>query len=177
MRNVVLFIAMSLDGYIAAPDGNIDWLGGEKADGDNATSYERFIAGVSDVIMGYTTYRQLTTELMPVSWPYSAQKTHVLTHRALEAGKEGVSFTGESVESLIGRLKQEPGGEIWICGGASVVNQVLRAGLIDRYHINVIPTIRGGGIRLFDVLETPIPLKLISTEHYNGIVDLVYEVR
>ena len=60
---------------------------------------------------------------------------------------------------------------------AGVFVLALRAGLIDRFHINVMPTIRGAGIRLFDALESPVPLKLISTEQYNGIVDLVYAVR
>jgi len=177
MRDVVLFIAMSLDGYIAATDGGIDWLGGQDAGANDAASYERFIAGVRDIVMGYTTYHQLTTELMPGVWPYAAQKTHVLTHRALEAGQAGVAFTSEPIEALIRRLKLEASGEVWICGGASVVNQCMRLGLIDRYHINVLPTIRGAGIRLFDGLDAPIPLQLISTESYNGIVDLVYSVR
>ena len=177
MRNVVLFIAMSLDGYIASPDGGIDWLGGQEEGADNAASYERFILGVSDIVMGYTTYRQLTTQLMPGAWPYAAQKTLVLTHRKGEAGPEGVAFTDEPVDALIGRLKREPGGEIWICGGADVANQCMRLGLIDRYHISVIPVIRGGGVRLFEALDAPIPLRLISTESYNGIVDLVYTAR
>ncbi|MEA4913667.1 MAG: dihydrofolate reductase family protein [Christensenella sp.] len=177
MKEVVLFIAMSLDGYIAAPDGAIDWLGGENADASDFGSYERFIAGVSDIVMGYTTYHQLATELLPGAWPYAAQKTHVLTHRVPESAPECVSFTSEPVETLIDRLKREAGGEIWLCGGASIVHQAMQKGLIDRYHINVIPTIRGGGIRLFGALENAIPLRLISTESYNGIVDLVYAVR
>ena len=176
MRDVVLFIAMSLDGYIASPDGGIDWLGGESKESSDSGSYERFIAGVSDIVMGHTTYRQLTTQLLPGAWPYAAQKTHVLTHREIALGPEGVAFTDEPLETLIGRLKREAGGEIWLCGGASVAQQAMRRGLIDRYHINVLPTIRGAGIRLFDALESDIPLKLISTEHYNGIVDLVYVV-
>ena len=177
MRDVVLFIAMSLDGYIASPDGGIDWLGGESSESSDSGSYERFIAGVSDIVMGHTTYRQLTTELLPGAWPYAAQKTYVLTHREKQAAPEGVAFVNEQLSELIGRLKREAGGEIWLCGGASVAHQAMRLGLVDRYHINVMPTIRGAGIRLFDALERPVPLRLISTEHYNGIVDLVYAVR
>lgn len=176
MRQVVLFIAMSLDGYIASPDGGIDWLGGERAQENVAGSYERFIAGVSDIVMGYNTYRQLTTELLPGAWPYDEKTTYVLTHRKVEQAA-GVVATQEPLSALIARLKRQPGGEIWICGGASVANQCMREGLIDRYHINVMPTLRGAGIRLFDGLEEPIALRLISTESYNGIVDLVYGVR
>ena len=176
MRDVVLFIAVSLDGYIASPDGGIDWLGGESAEASDSGSYERFIAGVSDIVMGYTTYHQLTTELLPGAWPYDKQTTYVLTHRKAEQ-ESGVVLTSESPSALIARLKSQPGGEIWICGGASVANQFLRAGLVDRFHLNVMPTIRGAGIRLFDALEQPIPLTLLSTERYNGIVDLVYAPR
>ena len=176
MREVVLFIAMSLDGYIAAQDGAVDWLVGQSPESDEPGSYPAFIAGVSDIVMGYTTYHQLDTVLCPGDWPYPEQTTYVLTHRAGET-KQGVVFTKEEPEALIKRLKQTEGGEIWICGGASVANQFVRRGLIDRYHISVIPTIRGGGIRLFEGLEKPIPLRLVSTEQYNGIVDLVYAAR
>lgn len=176
MRNVVLFIAMSLDGCIAAPDGSVGWLGGQDANGNDTVSYERFFAGVSDIVMGYTTYHQLKTELCPEAWPYAGRTVYVLTHRAPEAA-EGVVFTGEPIEALLTRLKAQEGGEIWVCGGASVVHQCMRQGLIDRYHINMIPTILGDGIRLFGTQEQEIPLRLLSTEHYNGIVDLVYMKR
>lgn len=176
MRQVALFIAMSLDGFIAAPDGSVGWLGGQDAGGNDAVSYERFFAGVSDIVMGYTTYHQLKTELCPEAWPYAGRTTYVLTHRAMEPAKD-VVFTGEAIDSLIPRLKAQEGGEIWICGGASVVNQCIRLGLIDRYHINMIPTILGDGIRLFGAQERETPLRLLSTEHYNGIVDLVYTKR
>jgi dihydrofolate reductase len=176
MRDVVLFIAVSLDGYIASPDGKIDWLGGESAEASNFGSYERFIAGVSDIVMGYNTYHQLTTELLPGAWPYDKQTTYVLTHHKVET-EAGVVLTSESPTALLARLKAQPGGEIWICGGASVANQCMREGLIDRFHLNVMPTLRGAGIRLFDGLEQPVPLTLISTERYNGIVDLEYAPR
>lgn len=176
MRSVVLFIAMSLDGFIAAPDGSVAWLGGQDFAGNDFGSYERFFAGVSDIVMGYATYHQLKTELCPDAWPYPKQTTYVLTHRAPEPA-EGVVFTSEPVDALIARLKAQAGGDVWICGGASVAQQCMRLGLIDRYHINMIPTILGDGIRLFGALEREMPLRLLSTEHYNGIVDLVYEKR
>ncbi len=177
MRNVVLFIAMSLDGFIAAKDGGVDWLVGQDPDSTEPGSYPAFIAGVSDIVMGYTTYHQLATELCPGAWPYPDKTTYVLTHREGETAEAGVSFTDEPLDALIGRLKVQQGGEIWICGGAAVANQCIRLGLIDRYHISVIPVIRGGGVRLFEALDAPIPLRLISTESYNGIVDLVYGER
>ena len=177
MRNVVLFIAMSLDGFLAAEDGAVDWLTGEDPASTEPGSYPAFIAGVSDIVMGYTTYHQLVTELCPGAWPYPEQTTYVLTHRMEEARQERVVMTGEPLAALIARLKAQAGGEIWICGGASVVNQCIRLGLIDRYHISVIPTIRGKGRRLFEAHEEPRELRLVSTEHYNGIVDLVYVPR
>ena len=70
-----------------------------------------------------------------------------------------------------------PGKNIWICGGADIVKQLVRADVIDQYFINVMPTILGGGIRLFDGLEKERKLKLIKTKSYNGITDLVYERR
>ena len=176
MRDVVLFIAMSLDGYIAAPDGGVDWLVGQSKVSDEPGSYPAFLAGVSDIVMGYTTYHQLDTVLCPGDWPYPEQTTYVLTHREGET-KQGVVFTNEEPEALVARLKQTEGGEIWICGGAHVANQFIRRGLIDRYHISVIPTIRGAGIRLFEAQDAPRELRLIKTESYNGIVDLVYRSR
>ncbi|NLI54168.1 MAG: dihydrofolate reductase [Clostridiales bacterium] len=174
MRDVVLFIAMSLDGYIASQDGGVDWLVGQDPESTEPGSYPRFIAGVSDIVMGIATYRQLVTELCPDAWPYPDKTTYVLTHRADEAAREGVMFTQEPLPELVARLKSQAGGEIWICGGASVANQCIRLGLIERYHISVIPAIRGGGIRLFEAFDTPKKLRLLSTESYNGIVDLVY---
>lgn len=74
-------------------------------------------------------------------------------------------------------MKNEAGKDIWICGGADIVKQLLQADLIEQYYINVIPTILGNGIRLFDNLDKEIKLKLIKTRSYNGITDLVYERR
>lgn len=75
------------------------------------------------------------------------------------------------------RLTQETEKDIWICGGASVVNQAVKLNLIECYWVSVIPTILGNGIRLFDSENPELKLKLISTQCYNGMTDLVYERR
>lgn len=176
MRKVVLYIAMSLDGFIASETGGVEWLVGQDATSEEMGSYEGFIQTVDAVVMGYTTYHQITTELAPGEWPYKGMKSYVLTHKNKES-KDEITFTDENVKQLFEKIKSEPGKNIWICGGANVVNQLMKEDLIDRYHITVIPTILGRGIRLFHDNIDCIKLKLISSETYNGMTDLIYERR
>lgn len=181
MRKVVLYIAVSLDGYIADPDGSIDWLT-SLPDGQE-TSYPEFIETVDTVIMGHRTYEQLITQLSPGVWPYPDKLTYVLSHGDL-ADQEQIKFTRESLPSLLGTLIQQPGKDIWLCGGANVVNQGVQNDLIDRYHITVIPRLIGQGLRLFQenhisersgVRKGWYELELIHTQQYDSLTDLVYE--
>lgn len=176
MRKVILYIAMSLDGCIADKNGGVSWLGGDGSDPENPGSYPSFIDQVDTVILGYTTYRQIVTELSPDQWMYAGKQTYVITHNQLES-KEEITFTGENPAILTRRLKNMPGRDIWICGGAAIARQVMDAGLIDEFCISMIPTVLGGGIRLFGTGDIPRQLTLISTLRYNGIVDLVYKNR
>lgn len=176
MRSVVLFIAMSLDGYIADRDGKVDWLAGQAPDQDDLVTYADFIQTVDTVVMGWETYHQITTELSPGRWIYEGLESYVVTHR-LNVSAEEVQFVTESPGALVGRLKQAQGKDIWICGGANLAQQCMRDHLVDRYHISVLPVILGGGIPLFGALERAVELRLVSTKHYNGITDLVYERR
>lgn len=176
MRNIVLYIGMSLDGFIAKENGDVAWLEGQDAENSGMGSYPEFIQTVDTVILGYTTYRQVVEELSPDEWPYEGKQTYVLTHKELEP-KKGICFTNEKIQNLLERLRNEPGKDIWICGGANVVNQVVKLNLIDRYWLTIIPTILGNGIRLFDMDNPELKLKLISTQSYNGMTDLIYERR
>lgn len=174
MRKIVLFIAMSLDGYIADANGGIDWLGGENAGEDDMVSYQEFIRDIDTVIMGARTYHQLVTELSPGEWVYPDFTSYVVTHRP-KKDTDHIRFTDEHPVQLARRLQAETGRDIWICGGAEIVKQLVQADMIDKYYINMMPTILGGGIRLFDTTEKEIKLKLLQTKSYNGITDLVYE--
>lgn len=176
MRQVVLYIAMSLDGYIADQKGSVNWLSGQDDNIENEDTYSEFIKDVDTVLMGWKTYNQVVTELSPDEWVYSGLDTYVFTHRSLE-DKDGIHFTDEQPEQLAEKLKSEEGKNIWICGGAEIVNQLLRDDLIDRFHIAVIPVLLGSGTRLFSENQDRKPLRLIATKQYNGICELLYEKR
>lgn len=173
MRKTVLYIAESLDGFIAARNGDVSWLTGEYPDGLEEGSYPAFIRTVDTVLMGFTTYHQIVTELSPVRWAYEGMQTYVFTHKDISDKKE-ITFTEEPPEVLLERLKGQEGKDIWICGGADIVNQMVQRDLIDDYRITVIPVILGKGIRLFDGENPKIKLRLISAKCYNGMTDLVY---
>lgn len=176
MRKTVLFIAMSLDGYIADRDGGVGWLQGQGGDEENVDTYSEFIKGVDTVLMGWNTYRQIVEELSPDEWVYQGLATYVFTHNK-RASTEDVRFTDHSPSALIDRLRKEDGKDIWVCGGAGLVRQLVSEDLIDRYHITVVPTLLGAGIRLFDHTEREVRLRLLHTQSYNGMTELVYERR
>ncbi len=176
MRNIVLFIAMSLDGYIADRVGGVGWLNGQGGEDETLDVYSEFVKGIDTILMGWNTYHQVTTELSPAEWVYSDFTTYVLTHRKLDSS-DAVRFVNENPAALLERLKVEDGKDIWICGGANLVQQIVRYDLIDQYYISVLPTLLGSGLRLFEGMEKEIKLKLLKTQTYNGITDLIYTRR
>lgn len=176
MGKIVLYLAISVDGYLADQRGGVDWLLGDGSQPDAPDSYPAFLDTVDAIIMGWTTYHQLVTELSPDSWPYEGRHCYVVTHRRKE-NQENLFFWNGELTALVDKLKEEYDGNVWICGGASVAGQLLREDRIDRLWLSIIPTVLGKGIRLFPQLSRELPLKLVSTEQWNGIVDLVYEKR
>ena len=176
MGKIVLYLAISVDGYLVDEQGGVDWLVGDGSEPDAPGSYPAFWDTVDAIVMGWTTYHQLVTELSPDSWPYEGLPCYVVTHRQ-EKEQKDISFWNGELTVLAGKLKEAHEGNIWICGGASVAGQLLKEGRIDQLWLSVIPTVLGKGVRLFPGLPQKLPLKLVRTAHWNGIVDLVYEKR
>ncbi len=177
MKKVIAYIAMSLDGFVADREGGVGWLSGDGSDEGNMGSYPDFIKSIDTVLLGYKTYEQIITELSPDSWPYEGMQSYVITHRNIE-NTDKIIFTGEDVGELVKSIRTAEGdGDIWVCGGASIINQLTKKSLIDRYHITVIPTLLGEGTRLFEATDEPLQLRLINSKSYNGMTDLVYTVR
>lgn len=117
MRKVILFIAMSLDGYIADQHGNVDWLAGQDIDKENIDTYSEFIQNIDTVIMGWKTYHQIVTELSPDQWVYPHLRSYIVTHHPKHSTLH-IIFTQENPQDLVSHLKQDDGKDIWICGGA-----------------------------------------------------------
>lgn len=177
MKKVILYIAMSLDGYIADKDNSVDWLCGDGSNNQEEGSYDEFIKTIDTVIMGYTTYHQITNELAREKWPYQGLTTYVIKHHQC-VSKDGIIFTNEKPNDLIIRLKKSDGKKgIWICGGASIVKQLIEFDLIDEYYVTLIPTILGKGTRLFNDGHKEIKLSLIEKYSYNGMVEIRYRKR
>lgn len=173
MRNVVLYIAMSLDGYIADNKGGVDWLTGHSTQETTIDSYSSFVPTVDTVVMGWNSYRQITEELSPKEWPYPDLTSYVITHRKLPS-TDHIIFVQDDPCSVIKRLKAEAGKSIWVCGGSQIIQPLVACDLIDEYDISIIPTLLGSGIRLFGENFGEIPLKLLRTQTSNGITELVY---
>lgn len=173
MRKISLFIAMSLDGYIADKKGGVDWLKGQGNDNENIDTYSQFVKDIDTILMGWNTYHQIVTELSPNEWVYNNFTTYVITHNE-HTSSEKIRFVNINPVDLIKRLNEEKGKGIWICGGAHLAQQLINEDLIDCYYITVIPTILGSGIRLFENGKVEIKLRLLNAQSYNGMTDLVY---
>lgn len=174
MRKIILYVAVSLDGYMADSQKSVNWIKGQDDTAEMQDTFTPFFASVDTVIMGRTTYEQIVTELSPEKCPYSGAMTYVLTHRPM-TDAEGIRFTSGNPCQLVNELRHRAGKDIWICGGTDIISQLLKADLIDVFHIATIPVILGGGVKLFAETDGMMNLRLTNTVNYNGIIEAVYE--
>lgn len=176
MRELLLYIAASADGYIADGTGSVGWLDMVEADFSGEFCYDRLLTEVDTVVMGYNTYHQVVTQLSPGVWPYQGLECYVLTHRKLVDTTE-VRFVDLPLATLLAQLNQRPGRSIWLCGGSQLIRQAVERDLIDEYRIATLPLFLGDGIRLFAPAGVRVPLRLCSVRAEQGAVLTVYRRR
>ncbi|WP_346888763.1 dihydrofolate reductase family protein [Clostridium sp. UBA1056] len=172
-RKIVLYIAMSLDGYIARSNGAVDWLSGQGEVLEIDNGYEEFYSTIDTVVMGRITYEQVINELSPNIWVYEGKKCYVFTEKEYE-DNEKVEFTSESIVEFVSDIKGGLGKDIWLVGGGKLIHEFINKNLIDKYIITIIPTILGEGIPLFIKENSEIKLKLIENKNIDGMVELTY---
>lgn len=167
-----LYVAVSLDGFIADREGRVDWLRPYEAED---VGFSAFLGEIGTVVSGRRTYDQARSF---ETWPYSGKRVVVLTHRPL--GRDtpaGVETYSGDIAPLAEQLRRETHGDIWILGGATVAQEFLERGFVDRIELYVIPVLLGDGVRLFAPGESMRTLAFSEAKSYpNGIVGLIYEL-
>lgn len=170
-RKVVLYIAMSLDGFIAGKNDELDFLTQVEKEGEDY-GYAQFIETIDTVIMGRKTYEIVLS--FGVGFPHADKKSYILTRTSRDT-EANVNFFNGNINTLIDDLKKTDGKNIFIDGGAKVVHLLLKNQLIDELIISIIPVLLGDGIRLFKGEEPEQKLELISTKAFEkGLVQLHY---
>jgi dihydrofolate reductase len=170
-RKIVLYIATSLDGYIARDNGDIDWLSMVESQNEDY-GYKDFLKSVDTVIMGRRTYDQVLTF---GDFPYKDKKCYVIS-RTTRPKEDYVEFFNGDICKLISKIRQKDGLNIWLVGGSEIVGELLSKNLIDTYIISVLPILLGRGILLFQSDMPEIRLQLCRNVSFpSGLVQLSYE--
>jgi dihydrofolate reductase len=172
-----VFIATSVDGFIARTNGDIDWLSGGNFDGAGEDyGYKAFMATVDALVMGRHTFEKVLTF---GQWPYGSTPVAVLSSRGVAIPK-AIAETVESMdgtpEEVVARLSSRGATHLYIDGGATI-QRFLAAGLITRMTVTRIPILLGSGIPLFGPLPRDTRLRHIETVGYpSGLVQSKYDV-
>lgn len=168
---ISIYIAMSIDGYIARKDGGLDWLEYGHT-GDEDYGFKKFINGIDALVLGRNTYEVVSNF---DKWPYEGKRVIVLSNSLTQVRKEAELFCG-NLHDLASRLHSEGIKHVWVDGGITV-SKFLETGLVDDITISVIAVILGSGISLFSTMNREHKCHLISTQSYpSGLVQLRYEV-
>lgn len=173
MANVILYIATSLDGYIADTKGGVGWL--EKyPHGKEDYGYKNFLSRTGTLIMGSNTYE---TVLKMGAWPYKNKKTYVVSSRKFKRDKN-VTFYNGDLEALVEEIENEEEGDIWLVGGGKLAAGFINSRLVDEMRLFVVPVLLGTGIRLFTDEVKKSTFKVIAAITYkSGVIELHYQAK
>jgi len=170
-KKVILYIAMSLDGYIAKPNDDLSFLSIVEKVGEDY-GYSELLSQVDTIILGRKTYDWV---MQLGELPYKDKNVYIIT-RTFRPNKGKIVFYSGNLMDLIHNLKIQNQKNILCEGGAEIVNELLRKDLIDELIISIIPILVGKGIRLFDENRPEQKLKLISVKTFEcGLIQLHYK--
>lgn len=174
MTLIKLYIAASLDGKIARPDGGLDWLPDIDPSTGTDYGYSAFLSTVSATIMGSKTYEKILS--FEGEFPYANLKNYIVTRNSgLKIDSPNTHLLVNLSKEKMKRLKEESEKDIWLIGGGEIVTEFLNMDLIDEMIIFIVPTILGEGIPLFAETPKESKWKLSKTEVFeNGLVSLTY---
>lgn len=174
MRKIILYIATSLDGYIAKPTDDLSFLSIVDKEGEDY-GYFDFIKSVDTVIEGRKTYDWILKQVP--EYPHADKKAYIIT-KTPKARVGNTEFYTGNLKELITNLKNQEGKDIFIDGGAQLVNSLLQDNLIDEFIISVIPILVGDGIKLFENGRPEQILELIDVKTFDtGLIQMYYKTK
>jgi dihydrofolate reductase len=169
MRNVVLSVGISLDGYIARRNGGVDFLFIPKD-----YSMAPFFATIDTAVMGRKTLDAALNLLGGGSWE-SSMASYVFSRTQPPGERDGLVYVNRSPAMFIRQLRQRPGKNIWLMGGGELARDFLKADLVDEIHLGIVPVLLGTGIPLFPSGFPQRDFSLVENETYSkGLIALKY---
>jgi dihydrofolate reductase len=172
MRRLRYAVAMSLDGYIAGPSGEADWILM-----DPEIDFAAIFSEYDTLLMGRGTFR--TSESMGSGGVFSGVKSVVVSRTLRPKDHPGVTIIGADVKRRVLEMKAQPGKDIWLFGGGQLFRSLLDEGVVDTVEVAVIPVLLGGGIPLLPSPAARVRLTLTGHRVYKktGTVSLAYDVK
>ena len=171
MRRIRYRVATSLDGYIAGPNGEIDWIVQ-----DPSVDFASVYASFDTALLGRRTY-ELTLRPGAPPWP-QAWRIYVFSRTLTQVADPAVAVVGTDMEALVRGLRDQPGRDIWLFGGGSLFASLLAAELVDQVEVAVMPVILGGGTPLIGAGAGRCRLTLVRSDASpSGVVNLQYDVQ
>ena len=176
-RKIIASLAASADGYIARPDGSVDWLDRPRTAGDYGMS--AFFKSIDTLLFGRKTYDISLTLTKDGKAPTHGPKikSYVFTHNPPANAQQDVEFVDESIKDFAKRLRGIPGKDIWMMGGGELIGSFVDAGELDEFIVHVIPTFIREGVPMI-ANGKDVQLSLIESHQYkDGVVKLHYVVK
>tara|TARA_R110000796_G_scaffold71409_3_gene162018 strand:+ start:5370 stop:5921 length:552 start_codon:yes stop_codon:yes gene_type:complete len=173
MRKISLFIATSLDGYIAKPNDDLSFLKLVEKEGEDY-GYEQFTDTIDTLIIGRKTYDYVIKEIGSSHYDNGQRDVYVITRTRRPSAGRTTFYTG-SLTDLVKQLKSENGKNIYCDGGAEVINELLKNDFIDELIISIIPVLLGNGTRLFKDGRSEQLLEFVTAKTFDtGLIQLHY---
>lgn len=178
MKKIILDLAITLDGFIEGPNGEIDWC-----IMDDEMKFDQFLASVDTIFYGRLSYDAWGNYLPPVN----ADPSEQLLWNAIHSKNKYVfssqnrqdsqaTFINTDIVNKVAEIKKQGGKDIWLYGGAGLTRTFIQLGLIDLYRLSIHPIALGSGKPLFEDLKMPLKLKLLQTNIFkSGVVQTIYE--